>query len=399
MRALFAVPDYRRLWFTGAAVGMARWLEFLALGVFAYEVTGSPQLVALVAIVRMVPYMLLGFMVGALADYLDRRRMLMISYFVASMATAVMALIAAAGLAGYGVVLVSAVIAGLLWTTDMPLRRQLMMDAAGPERITAASSFDSSTMFTMRALGPLLGGLVYQWTGITGIFGLSMVVYFICFVLSASLELPGREARPSSTATRPSPFAMLIPPPELLRSKPLLIVLGITVVFNIWCFPVISMVPVIGEREFALSPVGIGALSASEGIGGTIGAIVIGMLAGQRSLFRLYYFGTLGFVALLLLMSAWMTLSVAAFGLLLIGVASACFAASQYALVYTMAPPAMRGRATGFLAVFIGTSTIGFYNTGFLFDRFETVDALRIMALQGLLPLLILGGLWLRVKR
>ena len=49
MRALFAVADYRRLWTIGAAVGVARWLEFLALGVFAYEVTGSPPLVALLA--------------------------------------------------------------------------------------------------------------------------------------------------------------------------------------------------------------------------------------------------------------------------------------------------------------------------------------------------------------
>ena len=41
MYALFAVPDYRRLWLIGAAAGTARWLEFLALSIYTYQITGS----------------------------------------------------------------------------------------------------------------------------------------------------------------------------------------------------------------------------------------------------------------------------------------------------------------------------------------------------------------------
>ena len=62
------MPDYRRLWVIGAGLGVARWLEFLALGVFAYQVTGSPPLVALVAIVRMLPNVFLGLVVGLLGS-------------------------------------------------------------------------------------------------------------------------------------------------------------------------------------------------------------------------------------------------------------------------------------------------------------------------------------------
>ena len=40
-RTLFQLPDYRRLWAIGGLTGIARWLEFLALSVFAYEVAGS----------------------------------------------------------------------------------------------------------------------------------------------------------------------------------------------------------------------------------------------------------------------------------------------------------------------------------------------------------------------
>ena len=74
--AVFALADYRRLWGIGAGVGVGRWLEMLALGIYVFQITGSPALVALVAIVRMLPYALFGLVVAGLADHLDRRRLM-----------------------------------------------------------------------------------------------------------------------------------------------------------------------------------------------------------------------------------------------------------------------------------------------------------------------------------
>ena len=396
--ALFAVPDYRRLWLIGAAVGVARWLEFLALGVFAYQVTGSPPLVALIAIVRMLPYVMFGFLVGSLADHLDRQRMLAASFLLGAVAFAVMAGLALAGLAGYGTVIVAAIAAGLMWTMDMPVRRRLLVEAAGIERMTSALGFDNSTNYATRAIGPVAGGAAYQLFGLEGIFALSACIYAACFVLCTRLNSAEPDEPREQGLSRLSPVSLLAPPRELLRSRRFQVVLGVTVVFNVWCFPIISMVPVLGEKEFGLTPALIGALSASEGVGGTIGALLIGLLAGQRPLFQLYYYGVMAFLTLLLILSAWLTLGVAVACLLLIGASAAAFSATQYALVYTMSPPKMRGRAAGFLSIFIGASTIGFYNTGFLFSRFQSADALMIMALEGLIPLAILGMLWVKAK-
>lgn len=397
-RTLFAVPDYRRLWAIGAGVNVTRWLELLSLGLFAFHVTGSPQLVALVAIVRMVPYVLFGFLVGALADYFDKQRMLALGFLVAGIASGTMAIMAAADLAGYGTVLFAAVCSGLLWTTDMPVRRRLLVEAAGVDRMAPALGFDNSSNFATRAIGPIAGGAAYQMFGIEGIFGLSTIIHLSCFLLSIRLQRPPHYSKMEQTGARPSPLAMLIVPRELLRSRRFLAVLGVTVVFNTWCFPIISMVPVLGEKEFGLSPTAIGALSACDGIGGTVGAILIGLLAGQRRHFELYYFGVLSFLLLLLALSAWLTLGTAVIGLFMIGLASACFSSTQYALVHTMSSPEMRGRAAGFMSFFIGTSTIGFYNTGYLFSNFSSTVAMRFMALEGLAILLVVGLLWWKAK-
>src|SRR6056297_4360151 len=80
--ALFTIPDYRRGWLLGVLTGVVRWLGFLALGIFAYQLTESPPLVALLAIVRVAPDALLGFAVGALTDRFDRKKLYLASLFV-----------------------------------------------------------------------------------------------------------------------------------------------------------------------------------------------------------------------------------------------------------------------------------------------------------------------------
>lgn len=393
-RALVAVPDYRRLWAIGAGVGVARWLEFLGLGIFAFELTGSPSLVALLAIVRMVPYVMTGFLVGALADIFDRRRLLITSFALTTTAATILAGLTLAGLASYAMVLVAAGISGLVWTTDMPVRRRLIVDAVGNDRMASALGFDNSTTYATRALGPLLGGVIYQALGPAGIFALSGIVFSACLAMSYRLTAATAAQSPAKAKTT---MASLLPPMALLRSRAFLIVAGITVVYNMFCFPFVTMVPVISQKDFQLAPVLVGALSSCDGIGGTFGALAIGMLGSRRAMFRIYFAGVTGFLALMLALSYLLTAGTTLVALLLMGVAAAGFSSTQYALVYSLAPPDMRGRATGLLSVFIGTSTLGLYNTGVLFERFSSATAMWIMALEGLVLVILCGLLWLRL--
>jgi predicted MFS family arabinose efflux permease len=156
------------------------------------------------------------------------------------------------------------------------------------------------------------------------------------------------------------------------------------------------MVPVIGQKDFALTPALVGALSACDGFGGTVGAMVVGLLATPRTLFRFYYLGTL--VCLLLILGLALHLSVGAAVAILpvFGVAAAAFSATQYALVYNIASPDMRGRATGVLSIFIGSSMLGHWHAGLLFERLGSIAAMQVIACEGLAAMLLLATLWWR---
>ena len=83
-----------------------------------------------------------------------------------------------------------------------------------------------------------------------------------------------------------------------------------------------------------------------------------------------------------------------AFALFLVGLASACFGTMQSTLVYATAPPAMRGRLFGLLVLCIGSGLLGFANIGWLGDLYGGAAAVRIVALEGLVPLVLVVLFW-----
>src|ERR1700757_586342 len=72
-RGLLGEADFRRLWLPGVVVCAVRWLEMLAVAVFAYQRTGSPFIVAMLTMLRMLPMALFGALVGAIAERFERR--------------------------------------------------------------------------------------------------------------------------------------------------------------------------------------------------------------------------------------------------------------------------------------------------------------------------------------
>lgn len=388
--SLFSDPNYRRLWATGALAGVSRWLEFIALGIYAFELTHSPPMVALLAVLRMAPYVVLGFFIGALADRFDRRWLLIAGTFLVFVTAATMAGLIITGNGSYTAVAVATMVSGAFWTLDMPVRRRLLVDAAGQARVARALGFDNSTNYAMRALGPLIGGAAYQFLGIVGIYGLIAICYALGCWLAFRLTVTAKSANPPTAGI----LAALKLPVGLIFNRRFAVIMGVTLVYNLCCFPFTTMVPVIAQKDFGLVPVLVGALSACDGVGGTIGALAVGLFGSERTLFRTYFWGVVAVLALMLGLSFHLEAVTASFVLLLAGAAAACFSATQYALVHVLSPPDVRGRATGVLSIFIGSSMIGHYMAGELFGAFASPDAMRIMAGAGLAAMVVLGLAW-----
>ncbi len=391
-------PVYLRAWLVGGFSGIARWLEMLVFGVFAFELTGSPFLVALLIILRLTPLVAFGSLVGALADRLPPRSLLLASLLVATLISAMLVLLFALDVARYWHLAFATLVSGMAWTTDMTVRRRILGDAAGQDRIAQGMSLDSATNNATRMLGPLLGGFLYQWLGASGAFALSTCLYALCVALLLGVPANVSTAARGRGATKVlgdllEAFAFVARDRDVSR------ILLVTVVFNIWGFPFVSMIPVIGSDDLALSAGWIGGLAALEGGGAFLGALTIAVAVRRVNFRGLYYFGTLSYL-LLVFTAGWMAEAPSMAAVLFcVGLAGACFTTMQSTLIYSAAPAEMRGRMFGILVLCIGTGMIGFANIGLMGEWFGGTAAIRIVAAEGLIPLLLLGFGWPQLWR
>ena len=389
-------PIYRPIWLAGGCIGVARWLDMLVVGIFAFEVTGSPFLVSLLILLRTVPLALFGSITGTLADRGRPRLLLCTSLALAALVSFVVCLLFVLDLARYWHIAVATLVSGIFWTTDMPLRRRLLGDAAGPSRLAAAMSLDSATVNATRMLGPALGGAIYGFAGPAVAFGLTSVLFVAAFVFIAAAPVsPSTTARkrhgPGFFRDHRAVFQLIASNADILR------ILLVTVVINVWGFPFVAMIPVIGTDDLGLTPAGIGGLAAMEGAGSFVGAVLIaaGIRAPSR---RLYFFGTVSYLVMIFIAGSLShTLPIAAV-LLLAGLGVAGFTTMQTALIYAVAPPDMRGRLLGALVFCIGIGLIGHLNVGLMGEMFGGAAAMRIIAIEGLLPLFIIGISWRELR-
>ena len=392
---LLADSRYFRLWSIGLLCGIVRWLELLAFGVYAFDVTGSPALVALVVMLRFLPLSLFGVFMGALSDIVSPER-LMTGAIAAIMCVSI-AVFAAFRLAepGYWLVAGAAFASGVFWATDLPIRRKILASHAPPGRLAGAMALDGATSNGTRMLGPLVGGALYQALGVDGVFALGAVLYAGALVIALTLPAtPPAEtsdpARPLRRALRGAKEAWAY----ARRNGDVMRILWVTVVFNIWGFPYLAMIPVIGREDLSLTASMIGGITAVEGAFALFGALLLTRTVAERWFRPIYWGGTMLLILVIFaigLLPGFWTLTL---GLALGGLCAAGFAVMQSTLIYHAAPPEMRGRFLGLMTICIGAGVIGFANVGLTAEVFGAADALWIIALEGVIPMLLILRGW-----
>ena len=390
-RPLIADGNFLRLWFAGAFAATARWLEMLAVGIFVFEVTGSASLVAAMLMLRMLPMGLFGVFGGEIANRFDRKKILLTTLALMFCVAGILGSLAYVDRLAVWQVGVGAFVAGLAWVVDFPVRRTLLADAVGSGRLGAAMSLDTVASSGTRMIGPLLGGTLYAVAGMEGAFLLTAAAYALAFLILLGLPpIAGHGPTNEGKVAHRIRDGL-----RVLRRIPVLQgVLAVTVVFNVWGFPIISMVPVIGAGRLFLAPFEVGVLASMEGLGSLLGAVALAAFARNRQYRFLYFLGVFVYLAAATVFAHSLLPVLSGAVLFLLGVSMAAFAAMQSALVLLNTPLENRRQMMGLLSVCIGSGPIGLAHLGLLASWFGASAACTIVAVEGLLVLAVVAMKW-----
>ena len=394
---LFRLPDFLRLWLVGATGNAMRWLELLASGLFAWEVTQSALAVTVVVAVRQLPQLFFGAFVGAISEAVNRKTIVMLALLVPALVSTVLATLATTGHLELWCVTLGNFISGTMWSTEMSTRRRMVGEVAGPHRIVPAIALDSATNAATRMIGPILGGVIFGWLGMKGAYTLTALVQFLAAFALAGLvyeQVPRR----LDLARIPAEIAEGL---AFARTRnTILLVYGVTVVTNAFAFAYSGLVAPIGSGVFHVSPALVGLLAAAEPLGALLGGALIaaGVVRMDR---RLTFAGGAGLfmvalIAMALSPSYWLAFSVLVIG----GFGTAGFGNMQTTLMLTEAPAEMRSRLMGLVTVGIGTGPLGVLAAGLMSDAVGPRGAVLAMAGAGLAATIALAvGLRERSRR
>jgi len=170
-------PIFRALWTATVASNVGSWMHDTAATWLMTSLTTSTLLVALMQTASSLPVLALALPAGALADIVDRRRVLISAQAWMLAAAGLMGLLALAGAMTPARLLSLTFLLGLGNGLTAPAWQATLPDLVGKDQLRAAVSLNGAAMNIARAVGPAIGGLLVAAIGPGGVFLLNAVSF------------------------------------------------------------------------------------------------------------------------------------------------------------------------------------------------------------------------------
>ena len=159
-RSSFRVGVYRWYWSGNVLVHITFLLQAVALGWHMLDLTGSAFQVGLVAFCYGMPLLVLSPFSGLVADRVKRQWLVQASLYTATVASAILALLAAAGGATELPILLTSFALGTCFAFYAPARMALLPKLVPDDMVFNATTLSYSGTRLMGFFGPVLGGLL-----------------------------------------------------------------------------------------------------------------------------------------------------------------------------------------------------------------------------------------------
>jgi MFS family permease len=265
--------DFRLLYFGQFVSAFGSMISYVAVPYQVYQITKSSFYVGLLGAVQVVPVLLLGLWGGALADRMDRRRLLLISEALMSLGTIALLLNACMGKPSLFVIFV---LAGFLQSVNafhrpaMEAITQKLVEKRDYASVASLSQFRGSTCMI---LGPALGGILMSFYGTRAGYLVDFLTYFCALVAIYFM----RAALPPERENRGTAWQDIRESLAYARARPVLIgTYVVDIVAMIFAFPT-ALFPALGDHWGG--PKAAGLLFSAM----SVGALLVSLASGKSA--------------------------------------------------------------------------------------------------------------------
>ena len=345
------------LWIAAFASNMGTWIQDVGAAWLMTTLAPSPAMVALVRTASALPMFLFALPAGALADVLDRRRLLLFTQALMLIAAALLAILTFADWITPFSLLALTFALGVGSALNAPAWQANLAELVPHNQMTSAIALNSASINLARTVGPAIGGLLIAASGPAATFALNAVSFCgVIVVLYRWRRQPVRSVLPAERV-----LGAIRTGVRYVRHAPaVLAVLTRSISFTLFASSLLALLPSFARFELGRGPTGYGVLLGFFGVGAVIAA---SQLARARARFATEHIVAvaIGVFAAALFALAWAPfVAVVDIAVLCAGGAWLTLLSTFNASVQTMVPSWVRGRALAVvILVFFGAMALG----------------------------------------
>ena len=383
LQALGSV-HYRRYWFGLLAYAGAVRLVMIAQGWLVFELSRSPLDLGLLGAAMAVPAILLTWTGGALADRVDRRKLLMAACVVTTALLVLQAALDLSGVVTVWQVLTIAVLLGLVGGLEWPAMQALIPSLVAREHLMSAVAMNAIVWQSTRMVIPALGGIaIALWdTGVlflAAVAGPVSMLAVLCF-----LDVGGTGTRSRSPPGGAFAEALHF----ILRHRLFAVLIPLSWAAGFFGSSYLQLMPVFADLLGA-GGAGFGALMSASGAGSVLGSLLVGSLSatprlGRVMLGSLVAAGAGIFVFALIAGFAGLLPNAFHAGLLCVALTNlfiSIFMVTSMTALQLRCPDSLRGRVMGLHGVAFNLMILGALFTGALASLLGAPASLAVAAL------------------
>ena len=389
--------DFKKLWFIGTTGMSMRWIEQIALGFYVYQITKDEFLVGLVFFFRNIPMLLFGAFIGVISDEFDKKNILKITLLITTVVYLLLTISSFLDQLSYFQICCGAFVAGLAWSFDFPIRRSLLSEIVDKRLYPSAIGVDMTSSNIARVIGPILAGIVLQQVSLFPIYLFGTAMFLMAFIACTKVEAK-RIIKEENSNSLSLLFNDLIEGIKYIFTSSILItVLVVTIIMNFLVFTYQSQLTVIVQTNLSDLPIILGVLAALEGVGATLGTLMIANFPMKRGM-MIFLSGSFLFGICIIAFVFSKVLFVSILLMIIGGFGMAGFGTLQSILIISASDQKIRGRVLGILAITIGTQPIGAFLLGYYSREYGSVNAVKISVLIAMILLIAVTILYLGKK-
>ncbi|MCC6316216.1 MAG: MFS transporter [Gemmatimonadaceae bacterium] len=280
-RVLLTHANFRRFWIGQTLSLVGTWMQSMAMGWLALELSDSAFVVGLVAASSALPILLFSLYAGVIVDRSDKLRIVRLAQGMLLVEAALLWYFTWRGQITVPGLIALATLGGIITSFEIPARQSLMIDLVGREDLRDAIALNSSGFNLARILGPAIAAAIIARWGLAWCFGVNAVSYLTVLAGLALIKLPPKALVPPTETPWEGMFTGVRHVTGDRRLRGLVETIS---VFAILCTPTLALMPVMAREQLGLGASGYGVLLSAVGIGGLIGAL--GLAASSARLRR-----------------------------------------------------------------------------------------------------------------